>query len=213
VLADGRLPPIRPLDSKLITEKDLTLLLPLHEELRRGMLPDHSWNGRQVVLIFLQQPLIEQHLLHLRHWLLLTPALATEAHLVDQWLSNSRNDWLECFPKGWLVDYFVLAVFAGRVVVGGVGDEILRDFDALAGYPAQLFGLALIIFAEIVNLANKLFEGRAVGLLGIRSVIGEEQDLVLERFVGRGVLQAYVEVAMVQSGFFLNLSSWASMIL
>lgn len=74
---------------------------------------------------------------------------------------------------------FILAVVAG-VVVGGVGDEIVWDFDALAGYPAQLLRLALIIFAEIVNLANKLFETLAVRGLGVRGIVGEQQDLVLK---------------------------------
>jgi hypothetical protein len=180
VLANERHPRTRQLDNKLFTEKDLTLL-PLHEELRGSMLPDHSWNGRQVVIVLLQQPLVQKHLLNFRHWLLLSSALATEVHLVSHWLHWSR---LECFPEDWLrwlMNNLVLTILALReVVMGGIGDEIFWNFDALAGYSPQLLRFALIIFAEIVNLANKLLKGLTVGLFGIRSVIGKEQDLILE---------------------------------
>ena len=79
------------------------------------------------------------------------------------------------------MDYLILAVLAWReTFMCGIGDEILWNFDAFTSYPPQLLRLALIIFAETMNLANKMLKGLSIWLLSIWSVIRKKQDLILE---------------------------------
>lgn len=121
-----------------------------------------------------------------------------------------------------LPDDLILTILASRrglclvlllniLLLRGIRDEFFRQFDALARNPPQLFGLALVILAEIMYLFDECL--KLLPLWFLAGVVGKDEYLVLESSIKMALQHEYFEVSKVQSGLFLNRSSLASIIL